>query len=145
MNDDALIRLQQRIAKLESAHRTWRRFAACSAISLACLGLMAAQKANNIKADQIEAQRIVIRDASGKEMIILGMIDNKYPGMRLHAPGGQSGASFFTSADHATIALMDNNGASSITLNSGGASTAPDISMVRVGPGRKVQRLFRAP
>ncbi len=52
---------------------------------------------------------------------------------------------FFASNDHATLALMDNNGASSITLNSGGATNAPDISMVKVGPGRQVKRLFRAP
>jgi hypothetical protein len=144
MNDDAMTRLEQRIAKLEVANRRWRRFAALSAIGLAGLGLLGAQKVNNIKADQIEAQRIIVRDPAGAELITLGKID-KYPGMRLRYPGSGASASFFTGADHATLAIMDNNGSSSITINGGGANNAPDISMVKVGPGRQVQRLFRAP
>ena len=48
-------------------------------------------------------------------------------------------------ADHSTFAIMDNNGASSITLNSGGAKSKPDLSIVRIGPGAEIQRMFRAP
>jgi hypothetical protein len=114
-------------------------------IGLAGLGVMGAQRSKDMKVDQIEAQRITIRDAAGAEMITLGKIDKKNPGMRLTYPGSRSSASFFTSDDHATLALMDNTGSSSITLNSGGASSAPDISMVKVGPGAQVKRLFRAP
>ncbi len=62
MNDDVTTRLEQRIAKLEVANRRWMRFAVCAAIGLAGLGMMGAQKTNNIKADQIEAQRIIVRD-----------------------------------------------------------------------------------
>jgi hypothetical protein len=145
MNDDALTRLEQRIARLEVANRRWKRLAACSAIVLGCMGLMAAQRDKAIKADQIEARRIVVRDAEGREMITLGMIDQKFPGMRLQFPGTQAGASFFTAADHATLALMDQNGSSSITLNSGTAKSAPDLSVIQIGPGGKVKRLFRAP
>lgn len=144
MNDEAMTRLEQRITSLEIANRRWRRAAACSAVVLACVGLMAAQKNNVTKAEQIEAQRIVIRDAAGQELMTLGKVDN-YPGIRLRYPGSPVNAMWFASADHATFALMDNNGASSITLNSGGASTQPDLSMVKVGPGRQVKRLFRAP
>lgn len=144
MNNDAMTRLEQRIARLELANRRWRRFAACSAISLAGLGMMGAQKGNSIKADLIEAQRIIIRDPAGAELITLGKLD-KYPGMRLRYPGSRVNATFSTGDDHATLAISDNNGASSITINGGGANNAPDISMVRVGPGRQVQRLFRAP
>ena len=71
--NDACNRLEQRIAKLELANRRWRRFAACAVVGLGCLGVMGAQKDNVIKATQIEAQRIVIRDTKGKEMITLGM------------------------------------------------------------------------
>ncbi len=144
MNDNALTRLEQRIAKLELANRRWRRFAACSAIGLACLGVMGAQKVDVLKADQIEARRIIVRDAAGHELIILGMIDN-YPGMRVQYPGSGSKATYLTGADHSTIALSDQNGSSSITINSGGAKSPPDISVVRVSPGPRVQRLFRAP
>ena len=145
MNDDALTRLELRIAELEVANRKWRRLAGCSAIVLACIGLMAAQKDKSIKADQIETQRIVVRDAEGHELITLGMIDKKFAGMRMQSPGRRASASFCTSADHATLALTDQNGASSITLNSGTAQNPPDLSMVKVGPGQQVQRLFRAP
>ena len=41
MNDDACTRLEKRIAKLELANRRWRRFAACSAVGLVCLGAWA--------------------------------------------------------------------------------------------------------
>ena len=123
MNDDALTRLEQRIFKLEAANRRWKHFAACSVIVFACVGLMAAQRDKAIKADQIETQRIIVRDARGRELITLGMIDEKFPGMRLKLPGSETSASFFTGADHATLALMDHNGASSITLNSGTAKS----------------------
>ena len=43
MNDDAMTRLERRIATLEIANRRWRRFAACAAIGLACLGVMGAR------------------------------------------------------------------------------------------------------
>ena len=43
MNDDAMTRLERRIATLEIANRRWRRFAACAVIGLACLGVMGAQ------------------------------------------------------------------------------------------------------
>ncbi len=145
MSDDAMTRLEQRIARLEIVNRRWRRFGACTALVLACLGLMAAQRSNVLKADQIEARRIVIRDAKGHEVVILGMIDNKFPGMRLQYPDTGSNAMYFTSADHSTIALMDQNGASSITLNSGTAKAQPNISMVRVEPGGRAKRLFQAP
>ena len=146
MNDDACTRLEQRIARLELANRRWRRLAACAAVAgLACLGVMGAQRDNVIKATQIEAQRIIVRDTNGKELVTLGKIFDNYAGMQVHYPGSRSGASFYVGADHATIALMDNNGASSITLNSGGAKSPPDLSIVRVGPGTKVQRMFRAP
>jgi hypothetical protein len=150
MNDDALTRLEQRIARLEVANCRWRRLAACSAVVLVCAGLMAAQKqqkqkrGNIIKADQIEAQTIIVRDDAGKELITLGKIDN-YPGMRIQFPGSRVLASFFTSADHATLALSDNNGSSSVTVNSGGAETNPDLSMVKISPGPQIKRLFRAP
>lgn len=146
MNDDAMTRLEQRIARLELANRRWRRLAACSVLILACVGMMAAQRGgNNISADQVEARKIVVRDDAGREMIILGMLDKKYPGMRIQTPGTMVNTMFFTSSDHATLAMMDNNGASSLSLNSGGATSNPDISMVKVGPGRQVKRLFRAP
>ena len=145
MDNEVCTRLEQRIARLEVANRRWRRFAACSAIVLACLGVMGAQKENVIKATQIEAQRIVVRDSTGKELVTLGKVFENYAGMQVQYPGGRSNASFYVGADHATIALMDNNGASSITLNSGGAKSAPDLSIVKVGPGTKVQRMFRAP
>jgi hypothetical protein len=145
MNDDACNRLEQRIAKLELANRWWRRLAACAVIGVGCLGVMGAQKENVIKATQIEAQRIVVRDSSGKELVTLGKIFENYAGMKVQYPGGRSSASFYVGDDHATIALMDNNGASSITLNSGGAKSAPDLSMVKVGPGTRIQRMFRAP
>jgi hypothetical protein len=132
MNDDALNRLEQRIAKLEAANRRWSRLAACSAIFLTCIGLMAAQSNNVIEADRIEAQRILAKDAEGFDLITLRRIDN-YPGMRLQFPASRASATFFTSADHATLALMDQNGASSIILNSGTAQSPPDLSMVRVG------------
>ena len=107
---------------------------------------MGAQKDTVIKATQIEAQRIIIRDTKGKEMVTLGMIFDKFPGMQVQYPGSKCNANFYLSADHSTIALMDNNGASSITLNSGGANNNPDLSIVKVGPGgRSVQRMFRAP
>ncbi len=150
MNDELLARLEQRIARLEVANRRWRRLAACAAVVVTCAVLMAAQKqqkqkrGNIIKADQIEAQTIIVRDDAGKELITLGKIDN-YPGMRIQFPGSDAHASFFASADHATLALSDNNGASSVTINSGGANSNPDISMVKVNPGPKVKRLFRAP
>jgi hypothetical protein len=144
MKDDALTYLERRIAKLEVANRRWRRLAAFSAIGLACLGAMGAQRDKVIKADQIEARRMIVRDAAGQEVIILGMIDN-YPGMRLQYPGTGSKATYFTGADHSTIALSDQNGSSSITINSGGAKSQPDISIVRVSPGPRLQRLFRAP
>jgi hypothetical protein len=144
MNDHAMTRLEQRIAGLELANRRWRRLAAGSAIGLACLGVMGAQGSKVMKADQIEAQRVIVRDPAGHQLITLGMVDN-YPAMRFQYPGSGSRATYFTGADHSTIALMDNNGASSITINSGGAQSQPDISIVRVSPGPKVQRLFRAP
>ena len=72
------------------------------------------------------------------------MIDNS-PGIRIRYPGSRSQASYFTTADHSTIALLDQNGSSSVTINSGGAKNQPDISLVKVGPGPQVQRLFRAP
>ena len=65
--------------------------------------------------------------------------------MQVQYPGSKSNAPFYVGADHATMALMDNNGASSITLNSGGAEGGPDLSIVRVGPGTQVQRMFRVP
>jgi hypothetical protein len=150
MNDDACTRLEKRIAKLELANRWWRRFAARSAAGLVCLGVMGAQKSgvqknNVIKATQIEAQRIIIRDAAGKELITLGKVFEKFAGMQVQHPGSRSNALFYVGADHATMALMDNNGASSITLNSSGAEGGPDLSIVRVGPGTQVQRLFRVP
>ncbi len=144
MNDDVMTRLERRIAGLESANRWWRRSAACAAIGLTCLGVMGAQKSNTTRADQIEARRIVIRDPAGHEVITLGMIDNS-PGMRIQYPGSSSHATYFTGADHSTIALTDQNGSSSVTINSGGAKSQPDISVVRVSPGPRVQRLFRAP
>ncbi len=145
MNDDACTRLEQRIAKLELANRWWRRFAACSAAGLVCLGVIGAQKDNVIKATQIEAQRIVIRDTNGKELVTLGKVFENYAGMQVQHPGSKSNALFYVGADHATMALMDNNGASSITLNSGGAEGGPDLSIVKVGPGTQVQRMFRVP
>jgi hypothetical protein len=145
MNDHACTRLEQRIARLERANRRWSRFAACAVVGLGCLGVMGAQRENVIKATQIEAQRIIIRDTKGKEMVTLGMIFDKFPGMRVQYPGGPCNANFFVSADHSTVALSDNNGSSSITLNSGGAKSDPDLSIVRVGSGTKVQRMFRAP
>ena len=117
----------------------------CAAVAFGCLALTAAQREKTIKVDQIEAQRIIVRDAGGQELITLGMIDQKFPGLRLQLPGSRASASFFTGADHATLALMDHQGASSITLNSGTAKSPPDLSIVRVVPGPKVQRLFRAP
>jgi hypothetical protein len=106
---------------------------------------MGAQKDNVIKATQIEAQRIIVRDPNGKELVTLGKLFDNYAGMQVQYSGGRSNATFYAGADHATIALMDNNGASSITLNSGGAKSEPDLSIVRVGPGSRVQRMFRAP
>lgn len=143
--NDACTCLEERIAKLEVANRRWRRFAACSAVVLACLGVMGAQKDNVIKATQIEAQRIVVRDKAGKELVTLGKLFENSAGMQVQYPGGRSNAAFYVGADHATLALMDNNGASSITLNSGGAQSKPDLSIVRIGRGAKVERLFRAP
>ena len=137
MNDDTCTRLEQRIARLEIANRRWRRFATCAVVGLGCLGVMGAQKENVIKATQIEAQRIVVRDAKGKELVTLGKIFDNYAGMQVQYPGSRSNASFYVGADHATISLMDNNGASSITLNSGGAKSAPDLSIVKVGPGTR--------
>ena len=116
-----------------------------AAIGLACLGVMGAQKENVIKATQIEAQRIIVRDTNGKELVTLGKIFDKYPGMQVQYPGSQCNANFYVGADHSTVSLMDNNGASSITLNSGGAKSTPDLSIVQVGPGTRVQRMFRAP
>jgi hypothetical protein len=144
MTDNACIRLEQRIARLERANRRWRRLAACAVVGLGCLGVMGAQRDNVIKATQIEAQRIVVRDKAGNELIILGMIDN-YPSMRVQNPGSRTHATLFAGADHSTFAMMDNNGSSSITLNSGGVKSKPDLSIVRVNPGPKVERLFRAP
>lgn len=145
MNDDALTRLECRIAKLETSIRRWKRFGACSVAVFACLGLMAAQRSNVFKTSQIEAQRIIIRDAEGHELITLGMLEKKYPGMEIKSLGSAAHAMFFTSNDHVTLALSDYNGASSITLNSGTAQYPPDFSMVRVTPDGKAQRLFRAP
>ncbi len=146
MNDDTCTRLEQRIAKLELANRRWRRFAACAAaMGLVCLGVMGAQKEKVIKATQIEAQRIIIRDSAGNELVTLGKIFDKYAGMQVQHPGSRSNATFYVGDDHATLGLFDNNGASSITLNSGGAKSGPDLSIVRVGPGAKVQRMFRVP
>jgi hypothetical protein len=144
MNDDISNRLERRIARLERANRRWRRLAACALVGLGCLGVMGAQRENVIKATQVEAQRIVVRDKAGKELIILGMIDN-YPSIRVQYPGSGTHATLFAGADHSTFAMMDYNGASSITLNSGGVKSKPDLSMVRVNPGPKVERLFRAP
>jgi hypothetical protein len=145
MNDDACNRLEQRIARLELANRRWRRVAACAVVGLGCLGVMGAQKDNVIKATQIEAQRIIVRDETGKELITLGKLFKNYAGMQVQYPGGRSNASFYVGDDHATIALMDNKGATSITINSGGAESTPDLSIVKVGPGTRVQRMFRAP
>ena len=78
-------------------------------------------------------------------MTTLGMLGKKYPGMRLEFPGSYAKAKFFTSSDHATLALSDQNGSRSLTLNSSTAQSPPDISLVRVGPGAQVNRLFRAP
>ena len=55
-------RLELRIVRLELANRRWRRLAACSAVVVACAGLMAAQRADITKADQIEAKRIVLSE-----------------------------------------------------------------------------------
>jgi hypothetical protein len=43
------------------------------------------------------------------------------------------------------LALSDQNGSSSLALNSRTAKSPPDISLVRVGPGTQVKWLFRAP
>jgi hypothetical protein len=145
MNNEVCTRFEQRLARLELANRRWKRVAACALVGLACLGVMGAQKENVIKATQIEAQRIIIRDPKGKEMITLGMIFDKFPGMQVKYPGSACNANFYVSADHSTMALLDNNGASSITLNSGGAKSSPDLSIVKVGPGTRVQRMFRVP
>ncbi len=144
MTDDACTRLEQRIARLEVANRRWRRLAASAVVGLGCLGVMGAQRDNVIKATQIEAQRIVVRDKAGKELIILGMIDNN-PSIRVQNPGSGANATLFSAADHATFAMMDYNGSSSITLNSGGVKSKPDLSIVRINPGPKIERLFRAP
>lgn len=144
MNDDAMTRLEQRIARLELSNRRWRGLAAGSMIGLACLGLMGAQRGNVTKFDQIEARRIVVRDPAGHEVVTLGMIE-KYPGLRVKSPSSGANATLFTTGDHMTFALSDNNGSSSITINGGGPRNAPDLSMIRVGDGSRVQRLFRAP
>lgn len=144
MTDNPIANLEQRLAKLEVANRRWRRLATASAITFASLGLMAAQKSNVMKADQIEAKQLIIRDAGGREIITLGTIDKKFTGMRVQSRETKANAMFYV-GDHATLALSDQNGSSSVTLNSGTAEFPPDISMVRVGPGRQVQRLFRAP
>jgi len=142
--NDAMIGLERRVAGLEAANRRWRRLATCSAIALGGLALLAAKADDTLKADRIEARRLVIVDEQGRALIDLGMMDGKFAAVQVKSPGGKAKAMLYTGEDHPTLALSDQDGSSSITLNGGGAETPPSISVVRLIPGQ-IHRIFQVP
>src|SRR5262249_32763065 len=71
MNDATLEELMRRVHRLERAHRRWRRGALSGLIGLLALALMGQARLGTAP-KLIEAERFVVRDASGKMRVLLG-------------------------------------------------------------------------
>ena len=113
---DDMQTLMKRIDELESRHRWFRRFGLLAFLGIGVTLLMG-QAGSRIVPEVIEAQRFVVKDASGKSIAALGADRDSAPLLVLmNADGRLAAALDVTAQRKPTLTLYDRDGKSRVVL-----------------------------